>query len=509
MDRVIEWVKKCAYNCSVVYAPNQDSNQIKSNFKKLEEEYSSFSGEEKCKVHRIISTQFGRDLIFLLSTIVRNMSLKDFDKLLIDELMSYNTNCYYSAMLELQVVRKIDGLYQEKRLLHRKNTNVYRNTLLPNYLYQSKEGRNKKRIAIFVEQLLSELHAPTKVLLDLLYVLQNEMEFEIKLFVCPSDVQLPDDIWPMAEVMNYNVDAKNKAFEFQYEDEVFGGYQINMGETSHVGYSMMLDLIYNWNPMFVLNLGGVNPIADLINDFTTLVYMPVTAGLGVSDADILIRLDKSEKYDEQEKSVSKHQKVLQIEESVPTVFKKTDNLVRREDLGLPQDKFLIAIVGNRLDMEVDRKFMEMLCSIVDKCENIAFVVIGTVNEMKSLVMEYNLSEKVYYLGYRKDLMSVYECMDLYLNPFRKGGGYSASMAMATNLPVITLPDGDVGENVGQDFVVSNIDSIVDTTIKYVRDKEFYQKMKNNTNKRVATKEQAIDNRKHMVNQIIELIYKEA
>ena len=71
-------------------------------------------------------------------------------------------------------------------------------------------------------------------------------------------------------------------------------------------------------------------------------------------------------------------------------------------------------------------------------------------------------------------MKVYRILDLYLNPDRLGGGFSSAMALIAGLPVVTLPNCDVAYNVGEEFVVSDYEEMMQTIKRYVSDRKFYE-----------------------------------
>lgn len=237
----------------------------------------------------------------------------------------------------------------------------------------------------------------------------------------------------------------------------------------------MFDLIQAWNPIFVFSMGTDNPVTDLIAEFTTLVFMSVGLTCPVSEAQILIRLGRMDEDTEKEylEVLGKEQKQIFLEDKIPVTAEKSDISLKREDFGLPLESFLIAIVGNRLDKEIDQEFVRTMKTLLETHENIAFVIIGDVVELKNYFKDEKYQDKIFYLGYCTDLMATYGMIDLYLNPNRAGGGFSSSMALTAGVPVITLPNCDVAYNVGTEFVVSNDEEMIAEVSKYLQDFEYY------------------------------------
>ena len=171
---------------------------------------------------------------------------------------------------------------------------------------------------------------------------------------------------------------------------------------------------------------------------------------------------------------------------------------------IPEEKFLIGVVGNRLDEEIDSEFVNVLENITSDNENVIFIFIGRVNLVKKLLEKLETKNKIIYLGFRKDLMQVYGLLDLYLNPKRIGGGFSSSMALQADLPVVTLPDCDVAFNVGEDFCVDDYDEMVKIVKAYATDKMFYQKMKEKVkeNKKRYSEQMLVEYVDEMISKII-------
>ena len=88
-----------------------------------------------------------------------------------------------------------------------------------------------------------------------------------------------------------------------------------------------------------------------------------------------------------------------------------------------------------------------------------------------------------YLGFCSDVLSILENCDIYLNPYRKGGGSSCVEAMYMGKPVISIDFGDVSTNVGDDFLVKDYDEMIDLLAHYKEDILFYEKQSEKARKR--------------------------
>lgn len=73
-------------------------------------------------------------------------------------------------------------------------------------------------------------------------------------------------------------------------------------------------------------------------------------------------------------------------------------------------------------------------------------------------------------GVVKDILSVIEHFDLYVNPIRRGGGTSVIEAMYKKIPAVTVDYGDVGDQ----FCCKNYDEMVPIIKEYITNKKFYE-----------------------------------
>lgn len=506
----IEWIQDIVRLCMSELGSEQEK---KMRFLELENTYKRFSQESQRTIRSVMAERFeANDMAYLLSVIVQYMNVQAFRSDLLDSLGRGDFDCFTGAMLSLQVERNIKGEYRRKRVFLRKNVERFEKALAFRYPYLPVEKRNKRRIILVAGQLLSPLHAPSKMIMDISYVLQEYFEYELLVFLCPCDREVQKACWYRAEYERTNESFEKGAFGITYRDTVIRGYQINMGEWCEMGYNMMFDIIYAWNPAFVLNCATVNPVVECVNSFTTLVSMAMSIACPVSEGEVLIRkgLTKGAREDDEmereyEEEISENQAQLFIEEAFPVLAEAGENNYTREELGLPDEKFLIAVVGNRLGQEIDSEFIKVMKNILKESANAAFVIIGNSEEIAQYFGEKEFSGNVYCLGFRRDLMGVYSVLDLYLNPQRSGGGFSSAMALMAGLPVVTLPECDVAHSCGEEFLVNDYEEMVNIVCRYVDDNEFYYGKKECALVYKQTDEELVQYVRKMVGGITEII----
>ncbi len=145
---------------------------------------------------------------------------------------------------------------------------------------------------------------------------------------------------------------------------------------------------------------------------------------------------------------------------------------KRKELGIPENAFVFVSVGELNDNKNHRTIIEALSNIKDKRVVYALCGIGSLEEeLKKLSIELGLENRVYFLGFRKDVKEILYASDVFVFPSKREGlGLSAIEAMSAGLPIIT----------------SNIHGIKDYSINGVTGfscsptnvKEFYEAMNN-------------------------------
>ncbi len=507
MDRQITWVKQAVGLC----LENAGSGELRQKlFQQQEQLYLEFTDSEKYAVRKIMQEGFqNKDLIYIFSHFIQNMKAADFGQGLMEAISKETFDPYTGTMLEVQVRRMVAGEYARKRELHKKNVEGFKEALHMHFPYVPAKKRNQNRIVIITEQILSLLHAPTKLVLETAYALQEKLGYEVLIFICPCDGSLPKDLWHKPTSMNTQEKFRNHAMEISYRGAMFQEFQIDLHPWNLKEYQMMLEIIHAWNPFFVFGLGVLNPVADLCGAFTDLAMRAVSTECPVSEAGILVRPMRQAEEMEQEyaKGLGDGQEQLFIKEKAPVVVGQGKNQYSRSGEGLPEDKFLIAIVGNRLDAEIDMEFAALMQGIVQKAPGTAFVVIGEVGKMKNYFQGTCMEGHIFYLGYRRDLVGTYGMVDLYLNPRRMGGGYSSVMALAAAVPVVSLPGCDVAGHVGEEFLVKDYQEMEEMVLRYEAEPEFYKEKQECAKKKMEenTEGKMVQYVQHVVNGIISLI----
>lgn len=333
--------------------------------------------------------------------------------------------------------------------------------------------RNKRRIVIETDTLLQIEHAPTQIVLDACRVLQGELGYEVFLVVNVIGTELDwmNRFCLFPYISNYRTDM-NGVFSLEYEGVNIRGYQLLWNQNASGQMQQLLTELYDWKPLCVWHIGGSSLRHDIYRKLTTLLSMPCTDGYSVSEAQVLVSYMQSNSpsiaqavtYAEQQ-----GQKCLNIKRMDEQKEMGTNR--SRNEFQIPEDAFVITIVGNRLDAEMSKEFIQMLLELEQQIDKLYFLIIGPCERKPFQTKDKN---KVKYVGFCKDLTDMMKLADLFVNPPRQGGGGGAARALALGIPVVTLPDCDVFNTAGEDFSCQNVTEMKEKILRYTQDADFYK-----------------------------------
>lgn len=402
------------------------------------------------------------------------------EKLFLDkiaECILYENNSWdYTLAIEQQMgcVRfrnaYMDNTYREKRELQSELVRRFRNELNRQIDFIPFEKRNKGRILLTTDTILSSFHAPTQIVLEVAETLQENLGYEVMIGVhvvkTPSNIE---NLWYHPIVASY-LPELNYASHVTYHENEYSVYQ-QIVDCKHVrGIRRYIDIIKEFNPAFIWHIGGDSILTEILTGLTTVVAMPCTQGYAASDAQVLAAYLTSDKkkLEEMETYIkSKNQRMITIKMVLPR--RVLDTVFRAGDFGFSEEDFLIAIVGNRLNSEINLEFIQVMQRIAGIGRNIRFVIVGKHSiDWK----QHGLYDIVCNYGYCTELRALLRGVDLFLNPKRQGGAGGSGDAIYVGTPVCTLPACDVADN-GEAFVCQDYDDMVAMVKRYYEDRAFY------------------------------------
>ena len=269
-----------------------------------------------------------------------------------------------------------------------------------------------------------------------------------------------------------------------------------------------LEFIKEYNPAFVLDVGGDNIFSCLAERFTTVCSMACVKKPPLTTVHYIARYFQYTEEEDKEfvACLDKTQRVLEMIH-VDELSLSQNGVHKKSDYGIKEDAFVILIAGNRLDDEVTDKVQMMLHEVLKQNENVIIVFVGNCNRLKQIMLKDEYQKNYKFIGEVRDFKGIMKIGDLFLNPPRQGGGTGAYYAIANDVPVLTLDDCDVAQ-VGKQFVCEKLEDMPKIIKRYIEDGEFTQKQKEYCKERtnILYGINNVENIKKFIDNLEKLIY---
>jgi len=351
--------------------------------------------------------------------------------------------------------------------------------------YFSWQERNHDLVFVFSAQVLGMEHAPTKTLLDRCYVLKKYLKKEV--VIIDTAMQMPmKGQAPFYGLANATyVEELSSLGQLEFNGEIFEFHQCENKMPDLEIIAGIIRMVKDRKPEFILDIGGSDLCADLCGLFVPQVTIStVFSKIAISCGEYQI-INKVLSEDDIEELAVLGVDPLKVKQARFTFsFKKQTHHFTHKQLGLWEDKFILLVVGWRLDQEVDENFLDMLECVLKENQSIAVAFMGKFDLYNEKIKHYvRLQERSKNLGKQMDALAVTECCDLYVNPRRSGGGSSVSEALYKGLPAVTLPTGDVSVAAGELFWVEDYFAMQEKILKYASEQNYYKQMSEKAKKR--------------------------
>ncbi|BCN32540.1 glycosyltransferase [Anaeromicropila herbilytica] len=343
--------------------------------------------------------------------------------------------------------------------------------------------RNKDIVIIFTYQFLENTHPPTHTTLERAYDLQKSMGKKVIIINTRENITT-SGICPFYNLLigNCKLDLSERS-EVVFRDETFDFYQPVKPMPDYNEIKYLIELVKKLKPYLILNIGCSSIVADICGNLVPEISIPVVGSslpMTMSKFSVWGRKVREEEWEDLYKKGYDKDSII---ESTFTFDAKPDNISKsRDELNLPKDKFLMLIVGNRLDYDITDEYIKCVKETFDMGTHL--VIAGDFDKYEEFCEKYEgLSENSTCLGRVNSINPIYKNCDLYVNSKRVGGGTSLAEAFYNGLPCVTIDFGDIAVATGEDFWVKDYDEMKEVIRKYVTDSNFYNIMREKAIKR--------------------------
>lgn len=345
-----------------------------------------------------------------------------------------------------------------------------------NLTYIPKDNRDKGVLIFMSSQIMGFRHGTTKSVFEKAYSINNYLDKKITI------INTKELMTCLGRLPFYNATTAFVTPEYEkletinYNNTVFPFHQMQGLMPNDAAIQWLIDYVKQKKPYFILSFGGGSIVADILSNIVpTVCRTLVSRGMAITEGQFQVFVRKITSKDIQLINDLGKPKNHIIMSYSTYIFKSSFNSLTRVNTGLPSDKFLVVIVGNRLDDEITSEFIEAMLNTIHT--NTHIVIIGRFTKFQNYCSVYpKLSVVSTMLGYRDDLGAVYELCDLYVNPWRNGGGISAAEALDKGLPIVTFNYGDVPLLIDSEYCVNSYQEMSNSIIHYATDKDYYFKM---------------------------------
>lgn len=334
-------------------------------------------------------------------------------------------------------------------------------------------SRNQEKVVMITSQFLSIGHAPTTRVLDYSYTLKKHKNMEVIIINDAGMNYYKQEHLDGVVDFNFIEEYSEKEF-IHYKGEKFEFFQVGSQMPNIAVLQCLLDSIYEMNPLFLYNIGGSCLTSDLCTDFVTTVSLPCAFQIPVSCSSyLLLGRHLNETDDLKLSRLEQHQRV--IETNFNYIFRESKQVYTREEFGLPKDSFVLSVVGNRLDDELNAEFLQLMNRVLET-EFIDFrlALVGGMKQQDRILAKLGVDKKkVCFTGSIPDASEFIRLTNLNVNPDRSGGGRAAFEAFHYGIPAASLRKGDAYYAGGYEFGCDNYDDFYETICRYAKDQEFY------------------------------------
>ena len=145
----------------------------------------------------------------------------------------------------------------------------------------------------------------------------------------------------------------------------------------------------------------------------------------------------------------------------------------KKDLGFSGENFIISTVGNRLGIDLDESFVNGIEDILKRYPNAVWLVVGDLPDNLIYACKHVFGDQFQHLVFDPNLYELLTVADVFANPFRRGGGVSAHIALASKCVVCCLGSGDVSALIPKDCQSASKSEYFETLERLMTDQDFY------------------------------------
>lgn len=338
------------------------------------------------------------------------------------------------------------------------------------------KDRKENHIAIVAGQLIGLNHAPTKWAIDYANALKKyNPKLKIKIFVEDCFKYSPGELTWLYQFES----IVSKSSASLHQEALANGIEVYYSDNNLKRENRLnkdIKAILDFKPSVIYKMGSkYNLATDLLYDY----YPIVSHTMGGPEDSEFVDIFTGGYYNDvmykvyEEFNIT-HQTYMHHRVSIETPKKKV--VIQRSDLNLLDSDFILITVGNRLNVEVTKEFVEQIVQVLEKDLSVKWFIIGVerITLINNIYSKYIENKQIIFINYERNLFDFYDICNVYVNPIRNTGGISGAWAMKAKLPIVTTDvDSDIGGMVGIESCL-DIGDFTDEILLLKNDTQYYK-----------------------------------
>lgn len=308
-----------------------------------------------------------------------------------------------------------------------------------------------RHVAIYASNICSAVHPPTKLVLQHACLL-HDLGYTVQIF-CAQE----EKINYAEEYLGNGGVCISKPFDPREFSDYLGSRKISFSfaSTDHslqTRWKSITHSIKDFQAELIFFIGMQSPLVEALYQYCPVLALSTTSAPPIGSCDLwlsALNAPSTQVWGDTFSLGPSHFYPYRVER------KSLKNTTNRQQLNLKKDHIVLISVGARLKSEIHGAWAQQIKTLLKQHPTSIWLLVGGDGKLPE-ALEDMPKQQIRCIPYTPDLIAIYRCCDIYLNPPRLGGGFSVAEAMAEGLSVVSFEDCDGGNKLG-DYAVNNLD----------------------------------------------------
>lgn len=335
----------------------------------------------------------------------------------------------------------------------------------------------KGNIAIYASNICSAMHPPTKLVLQHARLL-HDLGYSVQIF-CAQEEQIDY----AGEYLGNGGICVSKPFDPREFRDYLGDRKIsfsfaNKDYSLQTRWKSIVHLLHSFQPELIFFIGMHSPLIEVFYQSYPVLALSTTSIPPIASCDLWLSANEVRP----QLNTPAWGETFTLGKSFFYPYRierrSVNQTITRQQLNIADSNIVLVTVGARLQSEINGVWAQQIKALLRQYPTTVWFLIGGDGALPP-ALEDIPKQQIKCMPNTPDLMAIYRCCDIYLNPPRLGGGFSVAEAMAEQVPVVSYNDSDGGNKLGS-YAVKDLNEYLLLAKKLIDDhvyrKELGQKM---------------------------------